>query len=208
MILSFDAASRTQYAVPSPVATFLASEPPIGIGLPVITPGVYLFPFSFPNVSIIWVISCPVVYTSGAGISFSGPMISDIPYANLRVSRSISPALSFSFFGFTKIPPLPPPSGTSTTAHFQVIHEDNAMTSRSMYSTPPLDQSIVFLPCMVLYQCWDLNPIKTRILPLSMDHFCHCRAIAYGGRGEHLYCILTHQHFCDHRWNISRIFVI
>ncbi|GBF24309.1 hypothetical protein MnTg01_00647 [archaeon MnTg01] len=33
------AASRTQYAVPSPVATFLANEPPIGIGLPVITPG-------------------------------------------------------------------------------------------------------------------------------------------------------------------------
>ena len=32
-----------------------------GIGLPVITPGEYLFPFSLLNVSIIWVISLPVV---------------------------------------------------------------------------------------------------------------------------------------------------
>ena len=34
------------------------------------------------------------------------------------------------------------------------------------------------------------------------------RVLRKGGRGKHLYCILTHQHFCDHRWNISRIFVI
>ena len=33
------AASLTQYATPNPVATFLAREPPIEIGFPVITPG-------------------------------------------------------------------------------------------------------------------------------------------------------------------------
>ena len=55
------AASLTVYAVPNPVATFLAKEPPIGMGFPVITPGEYLFPFNLLNVSIIWVISLPVV---------------------------------------------------------------------------------------------------------------------------------------------------
>ena len=55
------AASLTVYATPKPVATFLAKEPPIEMGLPVITPGEYLFPFNLLNVSIIWVISLPVV---------------------------------------------------------------------------------------------------------------------------------------------------
>ena len=47
------AASLTVYAAPNPVATFLASEPPIEIGFPVITPGEYLLPFNLLNVSMI-----------------------------------------------------------------------------------------------------------------------------------------------------------
>ena len=126
------AASLTQYAVPRPVATFLASEPPMSMSLPVITPGICLLPLSLLYTSMICTISVPVVYTSGAGMSFSGPMISAISNANRLVILSFSPALRFSFFGLTYTPPLPPPSGTSTTAHFHVIQDDSAMTSRSM----------------------------------------------------------------------------
>ena len=61
LIFKIFADSLTQYAVPNPVATFLASEPPIGIGFPVITPGEYLLPFILLQVSIICVISFPVV---------------------------------------------------------------------------------------------------------------------------------------------------
>ena len=61
LIFKIFAAALAVYAVPNPVATFLAKEPPIEIGFPVITPGEYLFPFNLLKVSIIWVISRPVV---------------------------------------------------------------------------------------------------------------------------------------------------
>ena len=66
--------------------------------------------------------------------------------ANCRVNLSSSPSLSFSFLGFTKTPPLPPPSGISTTAHFHVIQEERAITSRSMYFTPPSGSKYLIPP--------------------------------------------------------------
>ncbi len=47
------------------------------------------------------------VLTSGAGMSFSGPMRTLISVVKRRVSRSISRLLSC--FGSTTTPPLPPP---------------------------------------------------------------------------------------------------
>ena len=60
-------------------------------------------------------------------MSFPGPIISDIAYAYLRVNRSFSSAESL--FGSQMIPPLPPPKGTLTIAHFHVIHIESAFTS-------------------------------------------------------------------------------
>ncbi len=69
------------------------------------------------------------VFTSGAGMSRSGPMSTSISV----VKRRVSPSSSFwlSFFGSTMTPPLPPPYGMPTTAHFQVIHIARALTSSS-----------------------------------------------------------------------------
>ena len=70
-----------------------------------------------------------LVLTSGAGMSRSGPMSTSISV----VKRRVSPSNSFwlSFFGSTMTPPLPPPYGMPTTAHFQVIHIARALTSSS-----------------------------------------------------------------------------
>ena len=84
------------------------------MSLPVITPGACALPLSLLYTSMICPISVPVVYTSGAGMSLRGPMISAISNANRLVIRSFSPALRFSFLGLTYTPPLPPPKGTST----------------------------------------------------------------------------------------------
>ena len=69
------------------------------------------------------------VFTSGAGMSRSGPMRTSISVKKRRVSASSSFWLSF--FGSTMTPPLPPPYGIPTTAHFQVIHIASALTSSS-----------------------------------------------------------------------------
>ena len=47
------------------------------------------------------------------------------------MKRRVSPSSSFSesFLGSTMTPPLPPPYGMPTTAHFQVIHIARALTS-------------------------------------------------------------------------------
>jgi hypothetical protein len=50
---------------------------------------------------------CGVVYTSGAGMSFSGPMMARMALAYRRDRRSSSP--SERFFGLQVTPPLPPP---------------------------------------------------------------------------------------------------
>jgi hypothetical protein len=71
-----------------------------------------------------------VVLTSGAGTSLSGPTTSTSSAAYRRVTRSSS--LRESVAGSHVTPPLPPPNGRSTTAHFQVIQKASAVTSSSV----------------------------------------------------------------------------
>ena len=73
-----------------------------------------------------------LVLTSGAGMSRSGPISTSISVAKRRVRPSSSCMLSF--LGSTITPPLPPPYGIPTTAHFQVIHIARALTSSSVTS--------------------------------------------------------------------------
>ena len=67
------------------------------------------------------------VFTSGAGMSRSGPMKGRISLAYRRVSRSSS--LSDRRLGSRRTPPFAPPYGMPTTAHFHVIHIASAFTS-------------------------------------------------------------------------------
>ena len=83
-------------------------------------------------VSIIQAMIWAFVLTSGAGMSFSGPMRTSISVKKRRVSASSSFWLSF--LGSTITPPLPPPYGMPTTAHFQVIHIARALTSSRLTS--------------------------------------------------------------------------
>ena len=73
--------------------------------------------------AIVWAL----VLTSGAGMSRSGPIRTSISVAKRRVRFSSSRGESF--LGSTITPPLPPPNGMPTTAHFQVIHIARALTS-------------------------------------------------------------------------------
>ena len=82
--------------------------------------------------SIIQAMTWAFVLTSGAGMSFSGPTRTSISVKYRRVSASSS--LIDSFFGSTITPPLPPPYGMPTTAHFQVIHIARALTSSRVTS--------------------------------------------------------------------------
>ena len=68
-----------------------------------------------------------LVPMSGAGMSTSGPTTGDSSVANRRVSASIS--LGLIARGSQATPPFAPPNGTSTSAHFQVIHMASARTS-------------------------------------------------------------------------------
>ena len=70
--------------------------------------------------------------TSGAGMSFSGPISLMISVVKRRVMRSSSP--SESCFGLQTTPPLAPPNGMPISAHFQVIHIASALTSSSVTS--------------------------------------------------------------------------
>ena len=72
------------------------------------------------------------VPTSGAGTSLSGPMNGRISLAYRRVSRSSSPVDIVEGSSFT--PPLAPPYGIPTSAHFQVIHIASALTSSRLTS--------------------------------------------------------------------------
>ena len=73
--------------------------------------------------AIVWAL----VPTSGAGMSESGPMMPSSSVANRRVSASSSFELIVE--GSQVTPPFAPPNGTSTKAHFQVIHIASARTS-------------------------------------------------------------------------------
>ncbi len=100
-------------------------------GFPVTTPSTE-WPLFMEYVSKIQAMTRPSVPTSGAGMSFSGPislMISDV---NLRVMRWSSP--SDICFGLQTTPPLAPPNGMPASAHFQVIHIASALTSSSVTS--------------------------------------------------------------------------
>ena len=66
---------------------------------------------------------------SGAGMSVKGPMSSPRAAMKRRVTRRFS--LVDIFSGSHSTPPLAPPKGTSTTAHFQVIQVARALTSSS-----------------------------------------------------------------------------
>ena len=91
---------------PREVASSRPRDPPIAIGFPVTTPGT-AYPAFIEIVSMIHAIVWPSVYTSGAGMSFSGPMMIEIELAYRRVIRSFSPRdISF---GLQITPPFAPP---------------------------------------------------------------------------------------------------
>ena len=72
-------------------------------------------------------ITCEFVPTSGAGMSFSGPISLMISVVYRRVRRSSS--LDDSCLGSQTTPPLAPPKGSPISAHFHVIHIASALTS-------------------------------------------------------------------------------
>ncbi len=78
-------------------------------------------------VSKIHAITWLLVPTSGAGMSFSGPISLMISVVYRRVRRSSSPAERI--FGSHTTPPFAPPKGSPISAHFQVIHIASALTS-------------------------------------------------------------------------------
>ena len=99
------------------------------MGFPVTTPG-EANPCRMVKVSMIHAMTWASVYTSGAGMSFSGPMMMAISFVYRRVMRSSS--CIESALGSTSMPPLAPPYGRFTTPHFQVIHAASAFTSSSV----------------------------------------------------------------------------
>ena len=114
---------------PAPVASALNTEPPIEIGFPVTTSGT-AYPFCIEYVSIIQAIVCSSVAMSGAGMSSCGPITDIISAVKRRVSRWSSAADSSR--GLQRTPPLAPPYGSRSSAHFQVIHIASAAHSPSV----------------------------------------------------------------------------
>src|SRR5437867_6570534 len=96
-------------------------------------------------------------------MSCSGPMMMLISEVYRRVIRSSSPWDMD--LGSQITPPLAPPKGMLTVAHFQVIQEARAFTSSSVtsgwYRMPPLPGPRAML-------CWTRYPSKTFRLPLSI----------------------------------------
>ena len=90
------------------------------------------WPLFIEYVSKIHAITEAFVPTSGAGMSFSGPISFTISDVNRRVIRSISPIDIAA--GSHGIPPLAPPNGSPINAHFQVISIASALTSSSVTS--------------------------------------------------------------------------
>ena len=90
-------------------------------------------PTTFMYVSIIQTITWPLVPTSGAGMSYSGPMFEPSACVNRRVMRSISACECWR--GMNLMPPLPPPNGMSCSAHFQVMAAARPLSSSSATSS-------------------------------------------------------------------------
>ncbi len=131
-------------------------------GLPVMKPGSFA-PWIASNSSSIQSMCCGLVMTSGAGTSLSGPTF----FASWRTQpRQISScSRMLRLCGSQMTPPLPPPSGMSTTAHFQVIHMASARTvstvSCGWKRMPPLQGPRASL-------CCTRKPRNTFTLPSSM----------------------------------------
>ncbi len=79
--------------------------------------------------------------------------------------QSLSFSVTESVEGSTTMPPLPPPSGMSATAHFHVIQVARARTvsivSLAAHRIPPLAGPRASL-------CWTRKPSKTLRLPSSI----------------------------------------
>ena len=97
-------------------------------------------PWITSNSSSIQSMCCGVVMTSGAGTSTTAPTLRETCRTHPRQICSCSRALRLC--GSQTTPPLAPPSGMSTTEHFQVIHIARARTvstvSCGMEADPPL----------------------------------------------------------------------
>ncbi len=147
---------------PKPVASVRPSDPPMPTGLPVMKPG-YLAPMILSYSSMIQIICWALVMTSGAGTSCSGPTMRAIWRTQPRQICSCSRRERLC--GSQMTPPLPPPSGMSTTEHFQVIQVARALTV-SMVSwgwkrMPPLHGPRESL-------CCTRKPWKTLTVPSSI----------------------------------------
>jgi hypothetical protein len=95
-------------------------------GLPVMSPGWWLPWLIVSYSSSIQIMCWGVVMTSGAGTSVNSPMLRAIWRTHPRQICSCSRMLRWC--GSQTTPPLPPPRGMSTSAHFQVIHIARART--------------------------------------------------------------------------------
>ena len=124
---------------PNPVAAVRPSLPPDSIGLPVKV-ALVLSPVIFAYSSAIQLIISGVVFTSGAGTSFLGPIQSASLFTQPR--ERLSNSVFDKSLGSTVIPPLPPPIGIFAIAHLIVIQKAKAFTSSIFvsiwYLIPPL----------------------------------------------------------------------
>ena len=132
-----------QNTTPCPVAFSRPGLPPVSNVLPVtirLTFWLSVAPVELAYVSIIQTIDWALLPRSGAGMSWSGPMLVPRAWVNRRTTRSNSSVSSA--VGSNEMPPLAPPNGMSQRADFQVIQEARALTSsRSTIGwnlTPPL----------------------------------------------------------------------
>lgn len=166
ILLALSASRRTKNP-PCDVALSLPRLPPSSIGFPVMVPGAWC-PIVFSYSSSIQDIVCPSVLTSGAGMSFHGPMCGAIAFAQplLIVSNSFLESV----FGSIVTPPFPPPYGIPATAHFRLIQVARAFTSSKStcgwYLIPPLYGPLAEL-------CWTLYPWY--VLPFALiSNWCTC----------------------------------
>ncbi len=147
---------------PNPVASVLPRDPPIPTGFPVMKPGKWPR-WIVSNSSSIQSMCWALVITSGAGTSVTGPTSREIWRTHPRQICSCSRRLRL--WGSQTTPPLLPPRGMSTTAHFHVIHIERARTvstvSCGWNRIPPFPGPRASL-------CWQRNPRKTRTDPSSM----------------------------------------
>ena len=100
--------------------------PPMAIGLPM-TDAATVCPRCIDSVSMIQAMVCEPVFTSGDGMSLSGPMSGLISV----VYRRVSPWRSWSESrrGLTRTPPAAPPNGMRTSDAFHVLSIASARTS-------------------------------------------------------------------------------